>query len=76
MVCNCIEVMDTKLAEHNTRLGVTMAFPRNGSPAYTLPHIHTEKVEKRQRKGPALAIPNFCPFCGTRYDADQAGEAA
>lgn len=67
MACDCIAEMDAKLAEHNTKLCVTFAFPRDGSPSYTLPSIETEKIEKRQRKGPALAIPCFCPFCGTKY---------
>lgn len=73
MACNCLNEMDALLAEHNTKLGVTMGFPRDGKPAYSLPHIHTEKVEKRQRKGPALAIPTFCPFCGTKYVAEPEG---
>lgn len=72
MACNCTSEMNALLAEHNTRVCETMAFPSDGKPAYTLPHIMTEKIEKRQRKGPALAIPTFCPFCGTEY----AGEAA
>ena len=66
MSCNCIEEMDAKLADHNTKLGVTFGFGRDGS-SYTLPHIMTEKIEKRVRKGPALAIASFCPFCGERY---------
>ncbi|WP_374406570.1 hypothetical protein [Pelagerythrobacter sp.] len=66
MTCNCIEEMDAQLADHNTKLGVTFGFGRDGS-NYTLPSIVTEKVEKRVRKGPALAIPTFCPFCGQSY---------
>ena len=77
MACRCIEEMDAKLGELNTKLSVTMAFPRDGTPAYVLPHLQTEKIEKRQRRGPALAIPTFCPFCGTRYRGElNAAEAA
>lgn len=66
MTCNCIEHMDAKLAEYNTKLGVTFAFRRDGSSS-TFPAIMTEKIEKRVRKGPAIAAPTFCPFCGERY---------
>lgn len=65
--CNCVEQMNTQLAEHNTRICETMGFPRDGSPIFTLPKIDTEKIETRKRVGPALAIPTFCPFCGTPY---------
>ncbi|PKP92260.1 MAG: hypothetical protein CVT77_09555 [Alphaproteobacteria bacterium HGW-Alphaproteobacteria-16] len=77
MTCTCIEEMDAKLAEHNTRLSVTLGFPHDGSPAFVRPHLQTEKIETRKRVGPALAVPSFCPFCGTRYEiapATPAGE--
>jgi len=66
MACDCITQMDAKLAEHNTRLAVTFGFGRDGS-SYTLPSIGTEKLDRKVRKGPALAIATFCPFCGTSY---------
>lgn len=69
MTCNCIEEMNALLTEYNTKLGVTLGFGRDGS-SYLLPHLMTEKVEKRVRRGPALAIPTFCPFCGTKYKAE------
>lgn len=75
MACNCIEEMDRKLEPHNTKLGVTFGFGRDGS-CYTLPHINTEKMVKRTRVGPALAIPTFCPFCGERYETPVRAAAA
>jgi hypothetical protein len=66
--CKCVEEMDAKLAEFNTRISVTFGFPRDGSPSYTRPRIATEKLETRKRVGPALAVPSFCPFCGTKYE--------
>jgi hypothetical protein len=66
MTCNCIEQMDAKLKERNTRLCVTFGFPRDGSPTYTLPALMTEKINKRNRES-VLAIPTFYPFCGERY---------
>lgn len=67
MSCNCIDEMNAKLAEHNTEVGVTFGFSRNGGPSYLLPHINTSKIDKKKRVGPVLAIPTFCPFCGKPY---------
>jgi len=39
---------------------------------FTRPTIQTEKIETRKRVGPAIAVPTFCPFCGTRYDPEPA----
>jgi hypothetical protein len=72
MACNCIEEMDAKLAEHNTRIAVTFAFPRDGSPSYVLPTIAVEKIDRKKRGSTALAFPTYCPFCGTQYEADPA----
>lgn len=69
MGCACIDEMNAKLADYNTKLGLTLGFGRDGS-TYTFPCLHTEKIEKRVRKGPAIAVPSFCPFCGEKYKAD------
>lgn len=68
MSCNCIEEMDAKLGEHNTKMGVIFGFPRDGRPMFVRPFIMTEKIERRKRVGPLLAVPTFCPFCGERYE--------
>ena len=68
MACDCISVIDAKLAEHNTRICVTFGFPRDGSPSFTRPHIMTEKIVTRTRGSAMLAIPSYCPFCGERYE--------
>ena len=72
MPCECIDQMNAKLREHNTEIEETLCFPRDGSPIFTLPMIGTKKIESRVRKGPALAIPSFCPFCGERYQPQPA----
>lgn len=68
VTCNCVEEMDKLLAPKNTKLQVTMGFPRDGRKAYALPCIRVEKIEPRKRVGPAIAIPSFCPFCGVAYN--------
>ena len=75
MTCTCIADMDAKLAEYNTKLQLTFSFGRDGSTS-TFPLIGTEKLERKVRKGPALAIPTFCPFCGTRYKPEELEQSA
>jgi len=73
--CTCMSEMDYKLAAHNTQLQFTFGYSRDGS-TWLLPLISTEKLERKVRKGPALAIPTFCPFCGTRYQPENAQVSA
>jgi hypothetical protein len=68
-MCNCIDEMNAKLAEHNTELALTFGFSRSGGGSETYPTIQTKKLETRKRVGPALAIPSYCPFCGESYIA-------
>ena len=68
MTCSCMTLMGEKLAEHNTRLVTTFGWPRNGGEMFTRPKLDVEKIETRKRVGPVLAIPTYCPFCGTKYD--------
>ncbi|QDH34006.1 hypothetical protein [Porphyrobacter sp. YT40] len=63
--------MNAKLADHNTKLGLTFGWKRDGS-TFTRPHIETEKIEKRVRKGPVIAVASFCPFCGEPYEPQPA----
>ena len=72
MPCECIDQMNAKLADHNTELDLTMCIPRDNSPAFLRPAIRTRKIESRVRKGPAIAIPTFCPFCGEPYQPQPA----
>ncbi len=71
MACTCIEEMNGKLAEHNTRIMGTICWPRDpetgasGQPYDTIT-IQTEKIWPRKRER-ASALATFCPFCGTRY---------
>lgn len=71
MPCNCIDEFNAKLADYNTKLGLTIGWRKDGS-TFTVPTIATEKVEKRVRKGPAIAVPTYCPFCGEPYQPQSA----
>lgn len=72
MTCNCLDDFNEKLKAHNTEIGITFSFGRDGKQGQTYPHIMTKKIEPKKRVGPALAIPTFCPFCGVRYRAEEA----
>lgn len=71
MPCECIDVMNAKMADHNTKLVLTFGWFKDGT-TFTRPTIETEKIEKRVRKGPAIAVPTFCPFCGNPYEPQPA----
>jgi len=70
--CTCIDEMNAKLAEKNSKLQVTFSFSFNGEPSRVLPLIGTEKIETRKRGSACLAIPSFCPFCGISYSGPSA----
>ncbi|MBN9601854.1 MAG: hypothetical protein J0G33_02875 [Afipia felis] len=66
MACNCIDEIDAKLAEHNSKLEVGFTLGSEERHSFVFPALRTEKIDKRNRKKMG-AIPTFCPFCGTRY---------
>jgi hypothetical protein len=73
MPCNCIDEFNAKLADHNTKLGITFGWNNSGE-SFVLPTIVTEKIEKRVRKGPVVAVPTYCPFCGESYLLERAAQ--
>lgn len=68
MACKCIEIIDKRLAERNSRLEVGFTFGTEERPGYAFPALRTEKINKRNRDKMG-AIPTYCPFCGTAYRA-------
>ncbi|MDF2621785.1 MAG: hypothetical protein K0S00_4444 [Xanthobacteraceae bacterium] len=67
-MCDCIEQIDAKLAERNSKLQIGFTFGTPDRPGYTFPALTTDKIDKRNRDKMG-AIPTFCPFCGERYVA-------
>ena len=65
-MCDCIEELNAKLAERNSRIveGIALRMSTGASRSY--PVIECEKINKRNRDR-ASVIPTFCPFCGERY---------
>lgn len=72
MTCNCIEVINEKLASRNTRLTQALVFgdcPHDGL------MLETEQIERGRGKPKAAAMfLTYCPFCGTKYEQEEAAE--
>lgn len=67
MTCNCIEVVNEKLAPRNTRLSQAMMLTMTAHPGLM---VETEQIEKGRGKEKATAVfLSYCPFCGTKYDS-------
>lgn len=72
-MCDCIEKFNEAMADHNTILNIGWLI--SISTGETLPNrviISTTKRDKKVRKGPCNAIPTYCPFCGVKYEQEQA----
>ena len=65
MACDCIETMNAKLAEHNTRIMIPITF---GADQTVRPMIETVQIESGRGKQKAVGLfATFCPFCGVKY---------
>lgn len=70
MSCNCMQTIDTKLAESgaNTKIQRTYTL---GSSVSAFPTILTALVEKKRGAKAMAVIPTYCPWCGLNYKNDQ-----
>ncbi|MBB3453939.1 redox-regulated HSP33 family molecular chaperone [Rhizobium sp. BK313] len=69
MTCTCVETINEKLKEHNTRL--TQAWVLGGTTHPGL-MLQTDQIETGRGKPKAVAMfLTYCPFCGTKYAADE-----
>jgi len=62
MICTCVELVNAKLAERNTRLMIPIML---GADQTRRLMIVTEQVETGRGKKKAVGMfATFCPFCG------------
>lgn len=67
-MCNCIDDIDRKLATMNTAIDWALLIdPKTGKMAERM-QIKVKKADKKVRRGPAMLVPSFCPFCGEKQD--------
>ena len=69
MTCGCIDIVNEKLAERNTRLMLPITFSRLNDPNEP-PRlmIVTEQIETGRGKSKAIGMfATYCPFCGDAY---------
>jgi hypothetical protein len=57
--CTCIELVNLKLVETNTRIRLPMHGPQ-------LPFVVTEKLDPVRRGSPVSVFCTYCPFCGAK----------
>ena len=65
-MCNCIDLVNQKLQDKNTKLGFT--FPLFGGP--TRVDLVTVKLDPQVRIKPVTMLPTYCPFCGQPYEKE------
>lgn len=64
MTCDCISVVDAKLAERNTRIMLPLMLGEDQTPR---PMIVTDQIETGRGKAKAVGMfATFCPFCGVK----------
>ncbi len=66
-MCDCIQRIDEKLAERNTRVMLPIMFGADQTPR---PMIVTDQIETGRGKQKACGLlATYCPFCGVAYKA-------
>lgn len=62
-MCDCINLVNEKLKDRNLKLSSTFSFSGLERVA-----LVTTTLDPQRKKGPALMLPTYCPFCGERYE--------
>ena len=73
-MCNCIDMTDAALAEHNSELGVVHIMSESSWSRSIA--ITTNVIEKRRGAKPVRIVAQFCPLCGVAYDERRTRAAA
>lgn len=63
-MCDCMDTVNVKLAEHNTKIELPWFGPQ-------LPRIITMKADQKKRGKPMGIFATFCPFCGEKYQQNE-----
>lgn len=68
MTCDCISIVDAKLAERNTRIMLPLMLSADQT---SRPMIVTDQIETGRGKQKAVGMfATFCPFCGVKIGSD------
>lgn len=74
-ICNCIEEINTLLADRNSKLATTIRFGSKPGEPSVLVTIQCDKINTRAKGRPPAIVPSFCPFCGISFaPSSPAGE--
>ena len=79
MTSNCIAAIESDLPDHKLELALMWDSNANTLESRTYTGLERRDTGKRERRSgkPRIFAHNFCPFCGTRYEApaQEGGEA-
>jgi hypothetical protein len=72
--CDCIGQLNAALLKQgsNTLIGDAVLFDMKNGGTRTVVEIATYKRDPKKREKARSMVPEFCPFCGTRYQPDDA----
>ena len=64
MNCDCIKMVDEKLAEENLALDTMIILSNPGGVTLSISTHWKDAGKKPRSKKPKTILVNFCPFCG------------
>lgn len=67
MTCDCMKLVNEKLATHNGRLATAFQITADMGVKMRL-LLATEKLDKAKRKPVPSVTASYCPFCGAKAE--------